>query len=107
MTTVILPFEASKTHHIFQHYIIKAAIFGKRLLNIKFVLRLFTNVSQTFPILRINQGDIIIYIRLHNEHPLFCQSYIEASFSQKISEKCSYITFHENLSNGNQVPSCD
>jgi hypothetical protein len=54
---------ALRLYHIFPHYLINGAIFGKKLLNIKCVFWFCLQIlSQTFLILRRIQRDIIINV---------------------------------------------
>ena len=70
-------------HHIFRHYLINVTIFGKKLLNIKYVFWFSLQVlSKAFLILRRIQRDIIIKVKTSS-----CKVPVVLEFSQQIFEK--------------------
>ena len=93
-------------HHIFWHYLINRAIFGKQVRNIKcvfwFSLQLFFD---TFFYSKKNWAkychkcwNVVMYI-IHNS----CRILMKLDFSLQIFEKISTIKFHHNPSNGSRV----
>jgi len=70
------------------------------------VLIFSTNLSETFLILRRNEGDIIKYKCFHVRYPYSCQILMELKFSLQTFEKCSYTKLHENPFIGCRVVSC-
>jgi hypothetical protein len=85
-------------HHIFPHYLINGAIFEKKLLNIKCVLRFSLQLlSKTFLILRRIRRDIAINVETYS-HTVsdFNDIWI---FSTDIRNESSNIKFHQNPSN--------
>jgi hypothetical protein len=66
-------------------------------------------VSETYPILRRIQRDIIINVHgssLHIKYLLFLSDIIKLKFCRQIFEKFSDIKFHENMSSGSRVVTC-
>jgi hypothetical protein len=70
-------------------------------------LILSTTLSETFPILRKVQLDVIKNKHtLTSKYPLFLSDFNETEFSRHIFEKCSNIKFNENTFIGSRVVQC-
>jgi hypothetical protein len=67
-------------HHIFLHYVTNGTIFGKRLIEHKMCVLIFsTNLSETLFAFKIIQRDIVINaLRLHVKYSLFLSHFNEA-----------------------------
>ena len=72
-----------RLYHIFQHYLINSAIFGKTQLNTKFVFWFSVqHLSETGPILSSSERDTInIYIGIHVKCPLFLSEFSDTWIS--------------------------
>ena len=78
-----------------QHYLLNGTIFGKTLLNIKYVFWfLLKLLSETVLILCENGRDVITNVRYS------CHILMKLEFSLQAFEKYSNIKFHENPSSG-------
>jgi len=91
---------------IFRHYHIKGIIFVKKFVNTKCVLSLSTTfVWKIFHYkenwTRYDEKCILVFV--YSIH-YFYFSLIKFEYSQKIFEKSSHITFHENTISGSRVP---
>jgi hypothetical protein len=64
-------------------------------------------MSETFLILRINEQDIIINVRMYSRKvPAIHVFFIKLEYFQQIFEKYAHTKFHENPSSGSRVVPC-
>jgi hypothetical protein len=97
-------------YHIFPHNLINGTLLEKEVTQRKICVLIFsTKFSETLVILRIIQRDTIINLHLIFKYSIhYCrQILVKLRFSQQIFEKCPYVKFNENPSNGNRVVPCE
>jgi hypothetical protein len=89
-----------RLYNIFPRYLINGTIFWKKLLDIKCVLSFSTTFSETFLILRRNEGDMIknVYWSLCKSTHYSCPILMKVEFSGQIFEKYSNFKYHEHPS---------
>jgi hypothetical protein len=80
-------------HHIFPHYLINGAIFGKKSLDIKCIFRFSLHLLfETFLILRRTQRDIVINVKKFSctKYPLFLLHFNEIWHLNRLSKTQKY-----------------
>ena len=95
-------------HHIFRHYLINGAIFGKKLLNIKCVFWFSLQLlSQTLLIIGRIQRDIVVNV--HNSSWKITVIFVKLKFWQIFQKKKSFINikFYKSQFSGRKVVPCE
>jgi hypothetical protein len=99
-------------YNLFSHFT-NGKIFGGGggggVLRTKNVFSYPLRLTETFPILRRKEGEIMflkMFIGVQVKYPSFSTILMKLEFSRQIFEKSSNITFHENPSNGSRAVPC-
>jgi hypothetical protein len=88
-------------YHIFPHYLINGTIFGKKFIEHKMCVLVFSTTF--FWNISHSTKNSARYIGLHVKCPLLLSDFNETNFLDRVSKKYSTIKFDENPSSGSQV----